>query len=184
MKNNMVKYVLENRTLLIYVVAIIMIIFSGYKQLILLTAGMEFFTLPVSWYVTGINLILIITGIGIIRLKKYGWFGGTSLFAILFFLNLLVVLSYLMYSVFNKSIAQLFPDLKSFIPTKLVFNSKVLLSLIKIIVYGFFLKLFFETDVIEGYGLDRFNKAALIGMVSVIAVIAFFIYVGAYWFVI
>lgn len=126
MRNNKIKYVWENRTLLIYIVSIIIILYSGYKQILLLGAGLEFLTLPITWYVTVINLIFFILGIGIIRLKKYGWFGGSSLFLILLFINLFVVLSYFIYVLFNKSLVESFPAIKNIAPTRTVLNSKLL----------------------------------------------------------
>lgn len=181
--NSKIRSVYENRTLLIYIVAGIMILYGIYRQIQVFSVGLEFFTLSIAWYVSVINILVIVIGIGIIRLKVYGWFGGSSLFLILFLINFLVVLCFVIYAIFNKSLVQLLPALKNITSTKVTFNSEVLFSIVKIFVYGIILKLLSENDVIEGYGLDKFKKIILCVLVFFISIIAFCMYLGAYWLI-
>lgn len=184
-KRNIIE-IFANRAKLIFIVAVLQILYSGSMLLMALAMikNIKAFTDPIYLYIFTIHVILLILSIAVVLGKKYGWYGFTGYYFLLFMFNAILLLGRLFVDNLRESLIYYCPQF-SFLfknPIAFDFNINMLILIFEIVICGFIVFLFFEKDTIDSFNI-RVTKGKLIIIVAAISIIASFIYLGFFFLI-
>lgn len=168
---------LDKQSLFIYIIIGLVIFYSGYAFLKLISSAISLdikllFNL-VMVITLLIYLIAIYVGVNFFRGKVVGWYGSATLFIILILKGIVVILSIVSVLIFKDSL------FKNANLAKFNLNSNVVFTIVEFVIAIIMTKLLFSTDVINGFYFKNSSKLGLILKVAAITVISLVLYFGS-----